>query len=228
MKILFLIIGTGQYLSLAKNCAKSLQKFVQIPECIVETCIFTNHNEDYHHIDWMPWPLTTLLRYQYYVQYEKEIRKYNPDYIFHIDADALAVNYIGKEILGERVALLHPGQTSLSSYMKTFERNPISKACISDMMYNKYYFGHFDGGTTEEFFKMCHTLNGWIETDLKQNYIPIYHDESMKNRYYKEYPPTVELGYDFCYVDKWFKGTQLEQDKKIICLEKNHDEIRKE
>ena len=39
-----------------------------------------------------------------------------------------------------------------------------------------------------------------------------------------ENPPTVELGNEFAYVQKWSPNV----NPKIVCLEKNHSEIRKE
>jgi histo-blood group ABO system transferase len=135
------------------------------------------------------------------------------------------IGTIGEEILGNLIATLHPGQTPLPSHLKTFERNPISRACISDRSYNNYYFGALQGGKTEHFLKMCETLKGWIEDDLNKNYIPVYHDESMINKYFMDNPPDRVLGREYAYVEKWF-GKPNNQ-VKIVCIEKDNDKMRK-
>lgn len=248
-KIGFLIIGTNKYLDLAEQCAEFIHRNIKIDDYIVETIVFTNlvgpnsnlqklkdlmgvdHHmaNHYFHIDHLPWPLITLLRYQTFIRYEEVLRTY--DYLYYIDADMKVVAPIGKEILGERVACQHPGLYGKPVEYLPFEYEPKSTACIGlpiGTMYNKYFFGALQGGSSTEFLKMSRILRDRINADLKNNYIAIWHDESQMNKYFCENPPDVILGKEYAYVDKWFKGTPLESIKKIEALEKDHEKFRKE
>lgn len=234
MKIAFLLIGTNKYLKLARNCADSLMRQVQIPDCKVTCHIFTNipklhmfHDPyEYHHVDHNPWPLVTLLRYQYFCQYATGLVDY--DYIYYIDADMEAVAPIGNEILGNLVACEHPGLWGRPGKAQPYERNQHSAAFIDPQLYyNNYYFGALQGGKRENFLKMCDTLRQWINEDLSKNFIPVWHDESMMNKYMMENPPDVILNrFEFAHVEKWF-GSATEK-VKIRTLEKDHAAIRQE
>lgn len=229
MKICFLIIGTNKYLDLAHNCAASIKQFVKIDNTQVDCILFTNQHKhlvnenlfkEVCYVDHLSWPLLTLLRYHNFLRYRQILEDY--DYIYYIDSDVKVVDFIGSEILSKRVATLHPGQTPLPSHLKTFERNPISKTCISDYSYNKYYFNSFYGGSRDEFLNMSNTLKTWIDSDLKNNHICLFHDESANNAYYYQNPPTLELGPEFATVPKWNNCDK----PKIVCLEKDHEAIR--
>jgi hypothetical protein len=234
MKIKFLIIGTNKYLRLAQDCAASLKKFVQIPDANVQCHIFSNcpkfdpfHDDHiYHSIDHLPWPLITLMRYHTFCQYKGDL--VDSDYLFYIDADMRAVNSIGTEILGTLVGTQHPGLWGKPSYALPFERNMESTSYISQhSMHPNYFFGALQGGKTEQFLEMCEKLRYNINEDLKRNYIPVWHDESAMNKYFMENPPdTILNSNEFAHVEKWFGpvGPQT----KIVALEKDHAEYRKE
>lgn len=229
MKICFLIIGTNKYLDLAHNCAASIKQFVKIDNTQVDCILFTNQHKhlvnenlfkEVCYIDHLSWPLLTLLRYHNFLRYRQILEDY--DYIYYIDSDMKIVDFIGSEILSKRVATLHPGQTPLPSHLKTFERNNQSTACINDYSYDKYYFNSLQGGSSKEFLHMCECIVENINSDLKNNYIASWHDESYANRYFYENPPTLELGPEFATVQKWNNCDK----PKIICLEKDHEAIR--
>jgi hypothetical protein len=234
MKINFLIIGTNKYLHLAQECATSLHKFVQIPDASVECHIFSNcpkvdpfhDNNKYHHVDHLPWPLITLMRYHTFCQYKYDIS--DSDYLFYIDADMRAVNPIGSEILGNLVGTQHPGLWNVPSHSLPFERNIESTAYIPHQnMYDRYFFGALQGGKTEKYLEMCEKLRHNINADLSRNYIAAWHDESQMNRYFMENPPdTILKREEFAHVEKWFGpvGPQT----KIVALEKDHAQYRKE
>ena len=231
MKIAFLIIGTNKYLNLAQNCAASIKTYVKIPNCEVKCHIFSNcpkfdpYYDDnlYHQVDHLPWPLITLLRYHTFLRYRQYLDDY--DYIYYIDSDMCIINNIGEEILGERVALQHPGLWGQNQHMP-FERNPNSSAYMPLSAYRNYYFGAFQGGSKNEFLKMCETLNGRINDDLKKNHIAVWHDESQYNKYCAENRPTVVLDKKYAHVEKWFGPPTKET--KIVCVEKDNDKMRKE
>lgn len=234
MKLAWLLIGTNKYVSLARDCAASLRTHTKIPGCEVDTHIFSNmgklyglHDPNiYHQIDHLPWPLITLLRYQYFIRFQSFFQDY--DYLYYIDADMLAINSIGPEILGNLVGCQHPGLWGNPSNQLPFDRNKNSTAYLSSPSdYNKYFFGALQGGKRESFLQMSKILSERINQDLKNNYIALWHDESQMNRYFLENPPDVILNkHEFAHVEKWFGP--VNPTVKIRTLEKNHDAIRQE
>lgn len=55
----------------------------------------------------MGWPYDTLKRYHVYMTNQDFLM--GQDYLFATDADMLFVDYVGNEVLGKRVATIHPG-----------------------------------------------------------------------------------------------------------------------
>ena len=229
-KVAFLIIGTNKYFNLAEQCADSILKHIKVDDGEVTPLIFTNaataNNWFKHkllHVEHKPWPLITLLRYHSYIQYQDILSEY--DYLYHIDADNLVVNPIDwqSELKGDLVATKHPGWWGQNSAILPFERNSRSNAYIPFNQYAKYYFGSFQGGRTTDYLKACEVMKRWIDEDLKNHHLPIWDDESMLNRYLYETPPTVELGNQYAFVEKFNPNVT----PKILCLDKDHESIRK-
>lgn len=173
------------------------------------------------HTSHKPWPLITLLRYHDFVKYEKELSSY--DYIFYIDADMEVVGEIGPELIEAKLTVVqHPGQFSWPAHACTYERNPRSACCVDGGRY--YCIGAFQGGTKEEFFKLSYWCKEAIDKDLKQNYIPIWHDESALNKYLTLglSGSTIYLSPSHCYPQGWL----LPFEPKIMALSKDQQEIR--
>jgi len=82
-----------------------------------------------------------MLRYKIY--YDNWQKLAEQDYLFACDADMLFVNSVGDEILGQRVATLHPGFLDKRG---SYETNPRSKAYISILEGTQYFAGGFYGG----------------------------------------------------------------------------------
>ena len=99
-----------------------------------------------------------------------------------------------------------------------FERNPKS-TCHIPFGIGKYYFqGCFNGGRTKEFLEMSKLLDKNIEQDLKNNIIPIWHDESMLNWYYSKKTPLI-LPYTYIYPENMLLPGQpimIQRDKWSI------------
>lgn len=232
MKIAFLTISTNKYIKLALNLFHSLEKFAFLDTgCSVDFLVFSNLPEIFNKesgriiskgimTTHVPFPLISLLRYQYYSECE-DIKNY--DYVFHLDCDMELKDGIGMDIVGERVCVQHPGfflkrQEELFPY----ERNPISSAFVVNGSGDEYYQNCFQGGSSVEFFNMCKILNHNIIKDLKINHIAIWHDESHMNRYMIDNPPSLVLPPTYAQPQFW----QSFGETKIIHLDKDHDQIR--
>ncbi len=165
----------------------------------------------------VPWPYATMMRYHAYASYRDVFSQ--QDYLFACDADMLFVDTVGSEILGDRVATLHPGFIGKRG---SYETNPISTAYISDQEGEFYFAGGFYGGTVKEFLHIIDTNIHNIEIDLSRQYIAVWHDESHWNRYCIDCPPTLILYPAYLYPESWV----LPYPRKLLALDKNHAEYQ--
>lgn len=222
-KVGLLIVATGKYISFVDPLIASAKKhFCRNQQ--VTYFVFTD--QDYQPSEntvciYQPrlgWPYDTMMRYHVYFDHQDLFAE--QDYLFACDADMLFVGDVGDEILGERVATLHPG---LINKPGTYERNPRSRAFVRRKEARHYFAGGFYGGKRESFLHILKTNIDRINDDLKQNIIAVWHDESHWNRYCIDFPPTVILSPSYCYPESW----DLPYPKKLLALDKNHEALRK-
>ena len=165
------------------------------------------------------WPYDTMCRYHVYLKNQEILE--TQDYLFACDADMLFVGNCGDEILGERVATLHPGYFGKPGpHGETDHR---SKAYIPKKLRKNYYCGGFYGGTAKEVLNIAKTNAAFIDDDLSNGLIARWHDESHWNRYCVDHPPTVILSPSYCYPESW----DLPCKKKLLALDKDHKEFQK-
>lgn len=165
------------------------------------------------------WPYDTMMRPAVYAK--NEMLFFSQDYLFACDADMLFVDTVGDEILGERVATLHPGFVGQRG---SYYRNPASLSYVRDDEGKYYFAGGFYGGTRQEMTRISKTLSSCIDQDLSHGVIAEWHDEAHWNRYCIDHPPTVILTPSYCYPENW----RLKYPKKLLALDKDHDAIRKQ
>jgi histo-blood group ABO system transferase len=131
------------------------------------------------------------------------------------------VNTIENEILAENVSVLHPGFYNKDQKEFPYETNKKSLAYVEKDQGKKYYQGCFQGGTLDNYLKMCEILNKNIIKDLNNNFIANWWDESHLNRYKIDNPPTLELLPDYAMPEEWV-GIKKE---KIITLDEVHTPV---
>ena len=242
MKINILIVATGKYIDFLPQLLESADKyFLRCHD--VKYCIFTNASEKtirglaLAHIgrhwrclkvEHKPWPHATLKRFHFFQQYKDELPK--ADYFFYIDADTRIMQPIGEEVLGKRTAVQHCGY--VDSIDMPFENNIKSMAFVP---YNKrfaYYGGGFWGFEANEFWNLVNYAVQAIDFDEENGIVPIWHDESVLNKYLAANPPTVVLDPSYHYPEnnphiynKWARAGKR-YDCKILLLDKNHEEVR--
>jgi histo-blood group ABO system transferase len=234
MKIAFLTIATNKYIDMAKALYESMCTYA-FPDNSVEVdfLCFTNLPHEFDtlsgrinckpiYLTHVPFPLISLLRYQYYFSIETILKNY--DYVYHIDCDMLLKDSIGGEIVENRVCVIHPGFSFQGIDVNTlpYDRNQKSKAYVP-LNEGKYYYQNcFQGGLSCEFVNMCKTLRNDIEENLRDNYIALWHDESYMNRYMINNPPTLILPPTYAQPQS-FKSLG---PTKILHVDKNHKEVR--
>lgn len=170
-----------------------------------------------------PWPGSTLKRYHIFDKSKEILSKM--DYLFYCDVDMRFVAPVGREILPELnsnglVGTEHPG--FYGGRRGTYETRTESKAFVGHNEGQIYFAGGFNGGTAEAFLKMSEQLKNNIDIDLSKGIVPVWHDESMMNRFFVDNHPKV-LSPSYCFPESW----QLPFEKKLLALDKNHAEFQK-
>ena len=217
-----LIVATGKYICFVNPLIESArQHFCRNQR--VTYFVFTDQPfdppEDVVRIEQrrLGWPYDTMMRYQVYFDHRDSLSE--QEYLFACDADMRFVGDVGDEILGERVATLHPGFVGKRGSYETDSR---SKAYISNKEGRYYFAGGFYGGERGAFFHILQTNIARIEEDLKRGMIAVWHDESHWNRYCIDFPPTLILTPSYCYPEQW----NLPYEKKLLALDKDHAAFR--
>lgn len=217
-----LIVATGKYIGFVNPLIESARKHF-CRNHRVTYFVFTDQEfdppEDVVRIEQrrLGWPYDTMMRYHVYFDHWQSIS--SQDYLFACDADMLFVDEVGDEILGKRVATLHPGFVGKRG---SYETNSRSKAYIGKKEGKYYFAGGFYGGERDSFYHILKTNIDHIQDDLKRGIIAVWHDESHWNRYCIDFPPTLILTPSYCYPENW----NLPYTKKLLALDKDHAAFR--
>jgi len=170
-----------------------------------------------------PWPAMTLLRYHMFTKHKEQLSKM--DYLFYSDADMRFEGRVGEEVLGELVATQHPGfyDKPYSFFSQSYEKRPQSMCYMPPGYGGKnYYAGGFNGGRAGRYLQMAEEIKGWIDTDLKNGIIAVWHDESFLQKYLAGNSPTIVLSPAYCYQEE----RTMPFERKLVALHKNHAELR--
>jgi histo-blood group ABO system transferase len=224
-KIGILLIATNKYKTFVSPLIESARKFL-LNNHKVTYYLFTDSDEFndlgddvvINKIEHQPWPMITLHRYKTFYNHREILSQ--EDYLFYCDVDMRIVDIVGDEILGDLVGTIHPGFVGRRG---TPEDRYESTAYISPEEQITYFAGGFNGGSSEKFLEMSDTINTNIDIDYTKGIVAIWHDESHLNKYFSRNKPTVILNPSYCYPESW----HLNYEKKLLALDKNHDEIRK-
>lgn len=206
MKIAVLYIGTGRYTVFWEEFYKSCEKFF-ITGAEKHYFFFTDSKDfkDTENITIVPqknlgWPLITCLRYKFFNKIVDKLREF--DYIFFFNGNMEFVRTVtAEEFLPTAeeglVAVLHPlNKRILNPDDFPFERNPKSNASISKGIGEKYFQAATIGGVAKNALEMFEICEKMTDEDFKNNIVPIFHDESMFNKYILNKPRRV-LGYEY-------------------------------
>jgi histo-blood group ABO system transferase len=224
-KIGLLFIATNKYKIFVQQLITSADNFLLKNHDVTyfmftdqEINVDTNRSLVKIGVEHKPWPWMTLGRYHIFSQSEKYFE--DMDYLFYCDVDMKFVDFVGDEVLSDRVATQHP---CFVNQRGTPETNPISTACVYPNEEMQYFAGGFNGGKTDEYLKMAKIISKNIETDYNNGYIAIWHDESHINRYFINNRPTKILDSSYCCVESDINNPF---GRKLLALDKNHSEMR--
>lgn len=218
-----LLISTGNYHVFIDQLIISARKYF-MNNHNVTFFLFTDSDKFTHADDIVliphehkPWPLPTLYRYKTFNANKQLL--FNMDYLYYCDIDMLFVDDVGDEAIGNLVSTIHPG---FCGSCGTPERRPESLAYLPIGTPNTYFAGGFNGGKRDNFLQMCNIIDMNIDTDLVNNIIAVWHDESHMNNYMYFNKPDVILDPGYCYGESML----LPYVKRLLALNKNHKEIR--
>ena len=194
-KVAILYMATGRYIKFWDNFYSSMEKYF-LPRHEKTYFLFTDHddlqvpnNVVKIHQDQLPWPYVTLKRFHFFSQVSEELSKF--DYIYFLNGTMMPLREINEEIFPTEeqaiMVTLHPGYFRSRQSHRPYDRNRKSKAYIPSNEGEYYAMGGFNGGTGKGFLKVIKTLKEWTDIDLKNNTMPVWHDESLLNRYLLTY-----------------------------------------
>jgi len=226
-----LLIATNKYKQFVQPLLDGLvQNF--LPTMNLEVHLFTDEAREYqssprvevqqHLIEPYRFPEATLLRYEIFRQ-----RTYPTcDYLYYMDIDMGIADQVGTEILGNLVAVLHPGFYKGGG---SWEDRVISASYVAPEDRKKYYAGGVQGGRMDYYYSAICKLADMIKEDQTIGIVPVWHDESAWNCYlanlmgFKVLTPSYCMPEQMELREKWGLSNL---PVKIIALEKNHVEIR--
>lgn len=202
-RIAVLIMATGGYVDLAQRLIASARTHF-CPNHYVTYFVFTDRSLPPAldvikvHQEQMGWPYDTMMRFGTYYKNRELFTDF--DYLFACDADMLFAGPVGDEILGTRLATVHP---QVRFRRGPYETNPLSTACVGRHEGNHYFAGAFYGGTQDEFITLVRVCQENVDIDLARGHIAYINDESHLNRYFIDFPPTIILPPAYCHFESW-------------------------
>jgi len=177
-----------------------------------------------HEVEHREWPYTTLYRFHFFQRYLSQLKG---EYVFYVDADTKFIANVG-DITSSRVAVQHCGYVGERG---TYEDRPQSHAFVKQSEGTMYYGGGFWGFKFAEFTKFVNKAVWMVQEDRRNGITPVWHDESILNRYLIDNPPTLVLSPSYHYPEnnehiygKW--GGKDKYECILLLLDKKHEEIR--
>lgn len=190
-RIAVLYIATGRYIVFWNQFYQSAEKFL-LPKHKKTYFLFTDaqnlklpENVVQVYQKQEPWPLITLKRYHFFLRLAEQLKTF--DYIYFFNANIILKQEITEEIFPtdeqEIMVALHPGYYRVPVNHLPYDRNSKSRAFIPQNEGKYYVLGGFNGGTAAGFLKMAQKIKEETDAGLNSGIIPLWHDESMLNRY---------------------------------------------
>jgi len=194
MKIAILYIGTGRYTIFWDEFFKSCEKYF-IKDVQKHYFFFTDDktikSDDKVTVvaqDNLSWPMIACFRYKIINKIKEQLKDY--DFVFFFNGNMEFVKPVTKEefLPNETQSYLVSALHSINKRAKSndefmYERNPESTSFIPYGQGKYYLQSAISGGRTPEYLKLLKDCEDLMDKDLQNNFIPIFHDESLFNKY---------------------------------------------
>lgn len=229
-----MFIATGKYDRYVQGVISSADKYF-LKDYEVNYYVFTDKDLNinssrkinYIKIEHRTFPYASMDRFKHFLGAKEQLK--TNDYLFYCDVDSLFVDNIGDDILGELVGVQHCGFVGKEG---TYENNSKSTSYISPENRKIYFGGGFSGGSSDRYLELAEKCANDLDIDQVNGIIPVYHDESIINKYFSGNLPEIILSPEYHYPQSnlsYYKkiwGTNNYRPK-ILLLDKNHSEMRK-
>lgn len=230
-RIKIFTISTNQYHIFDKDFLDSFS-FPFLPNVRKEFFLFTDEVDldlykDYDNVNTIyieheKWPMITLKRYENISKIFPRINE--DDLCIFADIDLEVVREVNEFPVTKYFGVNHPGNYIVDN-RQSLEDNPLSKACVDVNFlppnYN-YIQGCFWGGVGTNFINMVKSLEEGTSTDLANNIIAKWHDESHLNKFCIENISDFEIvPSSFAYPENW----RLPVNKIIIHKDKSMEQF---
>lgn len=164
------------------------------------------------------WPHDTMMRFHFLNRIKADLQPF--DYIYFFNINMKVLEPIGTEVVPGwwnhyLMGCKHPLFFDKPRRQLPYERNSSISCAIPHSKGKAYYQGCFNGGRVREFLAMSEVLASNIDRDLANNLIPVFHDESQLNWYYKNKRP-LTLPYTYIFPE----GYDLPGKPKMIQRDK--------
>jgi hypothetical protein len=237
MKLAVIFVGTGKYLNFLPSWYESCEKYL-IPDVDKKYFVFTDGELDgppdniiFHYQEHLPWPYITLLRWKVISQAKDSLSDF--DYVLFLDADTLIVGEIkSEEIFTNKkyIGVHHPchflQMPPHNSFPGAFETDKRSLSAVSEDDDTSIYFqGCVWGGKVPHVIEMIDELERRTQTDLDNDIIALWHDESHMNKFFTERKDDVHiLGPEYAYPEVF--SSYCNFDPKIVHLSKDNSKYQ--
>ena len=233
-KVAVLYICTGKYIVFWNSFYQNFQSHF-LKNSDVHFHVFTDNtdivggnqeNVHIHLVEAKDWPAASLMRYHFFCDIERELRKY--DYCFFLNACMICEQDIGEDDLlvneGNVLVVEHPIHmrdrllfgVAEANRRSGFERKKESTACVPFGEEKTYVTGAFNGGSTDAFLKMSEEIKGYIDRDMQNGVLARENDESYLNHYISIHDNYVLLDSAFCHPEVFC----VPADQKVMIMEK--------
>lgn len=204
-----LYICTGHYWKLFETAYSSIMGRL-FPELCKTFFVWTDHEADLpkypnarvFHKDFKRWPDASITRYAEFIAKAYELQQF--DYCMFVNANIEVLQPVSFDIIdvGKIWVVQHrsflPGTLSVvglkNRLRRVVEKRKESEAYIGEeRLPFRYCFSGFTGGPTAAFLSMSAVLAHSLNKDAQNGIVPIWHDESMLNRYILDHPDDFQI-----------------------------------
>jgi hypothetical protein len=186
-KIGILYIGIGRYADFWHEFHETCEKNF-LTDAVKHYFVFTDKDDTISgervyvfHQDDMGWPCNTLLRFKMFSRIENKLQDY--DYLFFFNSNAIIV----KPVLPEDILPVDEDFSAVcvedNPEKMSFEPRPVSAAFVSRDEAKYYFAGGLNGGKRKAYLDLIASCNHIVDTDIQNGIMPLWHDESVLNRY---------------------------------------------
>lgn len=115
------------------------------------------------------------------------------DHVFSLSAGAVLRDRVGEEVLGDLVAVTHPGYHEAPRARFPYEQREASTARVRPGEGRRYYSNVFHGGTRDAYLEALREIRRAIGRDRENGVEARWGDESHWNRWWIDHPPATVL-----------------------------------